>query len=158
MTGNTVAISILVFAVEGLRCAFLLNTVIRVFQAVETTVLPHAPPIILGVINLRDTLVPVVDFRRRLGLTPKGLHPDDKFILSQTSRQVVVAVDSVEGLSTLSGQEWDEIHTQPPVPVPPPFLGAAKTAGGLLLIYDLERFLSQDEESALQSALEGQGR
>ena len=33
------------------------------------TVLPHAPDYVLGVINLRGAIVPIVDLARRLGLS-----------------------------------------------------------------------------------------
>lgn len=43
------------------------------------TVLPHAPPFILGVINLRGAVVPIMDLAARMGLDP--ITPDDRHVI-----------------------------------------------------------------------------
>jgi purine-binding chemotaxis protein CheW len=43
------------------------------------TVLPHAPPYILGVINLRGAVVPIVDLAARMGLEP--IRPDARHVI-----------------------------------------------------------------------------
>ena len=52
----------------------------------ETTSLPHAPPYVRGVINLRGTVLPVIDLATRLGL------PADQ----PSERNVVIVVDVSE--------------------------------------------------------------
>ena len=52
----------------------------------ETTSLPHAPPYVRGVINLRGTVLPVIDLATRLGL------PADE----PSERNVVIVVDVSE--------------------------------------------------------------
>lgn len=43
------------------------------------TILPHAPKFVLGVINLRGSVVPIVDLSARLGLAPSV--PDDRHVI-----------------------------------------------------------------------------
>lgn len=43
------------------------------------TVLPHAPPYLLGVINLRGAVVPIVDLAARMGLEP--ITPDARHVI-----------------------------------------------------------------------------
>jgi purine-binding chemotaxis protein CheW len=43
------------------------------------TVLPHAPSYILGVINLRGAVVPIVDLAARMGLEP--IRPDARHVI-----------------------------------------------------------------------------
>ncbi len=43
------------------------------------TVLPHAPAYILGVINLRGAVVPIVDLAARMGLEP--IRPDARHVI-----------------------------------------------------------------------------
>jgi purine-binding chemotaxis protein CheW len=43
------------------------------------TVLPHAPSYILGVINLRGSVVPIVDLAARMGLDP--IRPDARHVI-----------------------------------------------------------------------------
>ncbi|WP_341871935.1 chemotaxis protein CheW [Roseivivax halodurans] len=45
----------------------------------NVTMLPHAPSFILGVINLRGAVVPIVDLASRLGLTP--LEPTQRHVI-----------------------------------------------------------------------------
>jgi purine-binding chemotaxis protein CheW len=53
--------------------------------------LPRAPPIVEGVINVRGTLVPVLDIRLRFGMSP---HPPtlDQHLIIATSGAHVVAL------------------------------------------------------------------
>ena len=43
----------------------------------EATVIPNTPEYILGVINLRGTIVPIIDLRKRFNLAPR---PSDRAI------------------------------------------------------------------------------
>ena len=43
------------------------------------TILPHAPSYVLGVINLRGSVVPIVDLSARLGL--QASVPDDRHVI-----------------------------------------------------------------------------
>jgi purine-binding chemotaxis protein CheW len=57
----------------------------------RTTPLPHAPSYMKGVINLRGTVLPVMDLSQRLGLRPRD----------HTDRNVIIVVnheDSMTGL------------------------------------------------------------
>lgn len=57
----------------------------------RTTPLPHAPSYMKGVINLRGTVLPVMDLSQRLGLKPRD----------HTDRNVIIVVnheDSMTGL------------------------------------------------------------
>ena len=42
--------------------------------------LPRAPEIVEGVINIRGTVLPVIDIRPRFGFPASPLHPDQHFI------------------------------------------------------------------------------
>ncbi len=75
-----------------------------------STPLPHTPPYILGVINLRGAIMPVLDLRDRLGLGRT----------EASSRHVIVVVqhgDRMAGLLVDAVQETfvvDEALMQPP--------------------------------------------
>ena len=61
-----------------------------------TTPIPHAPPHVRGVMNLRGTVIPVVDLRIRFGLPPSE---HDRFaviiVVSLEQRLVGLLVDAV---------------------------------------------------------------
>jgi purine-binding chemotaxis protein CheW len=70
------------------------------------TMLPHAPHFVQGVINLRGTVLPIVDLAARLGLgraEPTARHVT---IVVQIADQVVgLLVDAVSDILTLAAEE-----------------------------------------------------
>jgi purine-binding chemotaxis protein CheW len=104
------------------------------------TPIPNAPAHIKGVMNLRGTIVPVVDLRDRFNMP---LIAYDKFtvivVVSVLGKLSGIVVDAVTDLVSIGGQDID----------PPPDLGAdvdtsfirgmAKTAERLAIVLDLEK-------------------
>jgi purine-binding chemotaxis protein CheW len=63
------------------------------------TVLPHAPPFILGVINLRGAVVPIMDLAARMGLDPITPHDRHVIVICVVENQTVgFLVDSVSDI------------------------------------------------------------
>ncbi|MEW5913985.1 MAG: chemotaxis protein CheW [Thermodesulfobacteriota bacterium] len=145
---------ILVFTLDAPQYALPLAIVERVLRAVEITPLPKAPEIVRGVINLRGRVIPVVDIRRRFGLPARTLRLDDRLLVAQAShRPVALVVDEVVGLRRLAQEQTQD--SEPALSFAPHLKGVAKLEDGLALIYDLDQFLSLDEQKALDAALSG---
>jgi purine-binding chemotaxis protein CheW len=137
--------------------ALRLASVRQVLRMVEVTPLPKAPLIVLGVVSLHGTVVPVLSIRRRVGLTEKEASLSDQLIVADTaSRSVALVVDAVIGVVERSTEEITEAERL--VPGAEYVEGIAKLDEGMLFIHNLDRFLSQPEESQLHDALaKGQG-
>ncbi|WP_284735590.1 chemotaxis protein CheW [Dongia deserti] len=142
-----------VFGLEGHRYALHLETVDKVVPAVHVTPLPKAPEIITGIVNIHGEIVPVVDVRRRFALPPKPrLALSDRLVIARTRhRPVAVAADTVSGV--LDCPDKDIIATGAVVPDSGYIEGVVRLRDGLILIHDLETFLSLDEEEALSRAI-----
>ncbi|WP_334181137.1 chemotaxis protein CheW [Methylobacter sp.] len=144
---------LLVFTLDDWRCALELSSVEKVYRAVAVTPLPDAPDIVLGVVNVRGAVLPVVDVRRRFRLPEKNLTPDDQFIVANSSgRLVVLVVDNVAGVIECSGE--DIVPASAIVPGMEYVEGVARLKDGMILIHNLARFLSLEEKTALEQALE----
>jgi purine-binding chemotaxis protein CheW len=142
---------ILVFTLDESRYALLLSAVDRVVRSVEITPLPKAPEVILGVINVQGEIIPVVDVRNRFHLPARELGVDDRFIIARTWRQrLILVVDSVAGLRELANKDMAAVQNA--LPYAPYLHGVAKVEDELILIYDLDHFLSIDEEQMLDKA------
>ena len=62
----------------------------------SSTVLPHAPTYVLGVINLRGTVLPIIDLGARLGLAPAEPSPAHVIVVAQIlGRPVGLLVNAV---------------------------------------------------------------
>ena len=140
------------FSIEGRRFALELPCVERVVQAVAVTPLSDGPEAVLGVVNVHGTIVPVVDLRRRLGFSPRAVRLDDGMVIARTARRTLAffvdtavgVVESPEGAVTVG----DEV-----VPGLEYVQGVMQIGDDLVLIHDLDRLLSIDEQDQLTRAL-----
>jgi purine-binding chemotaxis protein CheW len=71
----------LIVTIASQRFGIRADDVQAIIRAVRLARLPKAPPIIEGVIDLRGTVVPVLDIRSRFRLPSKRLDPADHFII-----------------------------------------------------------------------------
>jgi purine-binding chemotaxis protein CheW len=143
---------IVVFTLDELLYALPLPAVARVIHAVEIRHLPKAPEIITGIINVKGQIIPVADIRKRFGLAEREIDLDDRLIIADTGiRKVAILVDTVTGIRDLApGQSKKARET---LPFAEYLEGVAKIDDELVLIYDLEQFLSLDEEKKLEQAM-----
>ncbi|MEA1652132.1 chemotaxis protein CheW [Nitrospirillum sp. BR 11164] len=141
------------FDLDGQAYGLPLAMVERAVRAVAVTPLPGAPGLVRGVINLQGQVVPVMDVRRRFGLDSRPLSLSDHMIVARGLRRtVVLLVDSVVG--TVAGAPVDWVSAQGVVPgADDAIVGVVRLSDGLLLIHDLDRFLSAAEEEQLAHAL-----
>jgi purine-binding chemotaxis protein CheW len=143
---------ILAFDVERRQLALPLSDVQEIARAVAVTGLPDAPAFVAGVIDVRGTLVPVLDLRWRFGLPRRPVEPADHLVLARTGGRVVALhVDGVDGVVTLDANDVEDPRSL--APGAELFAGAAKLPRGLVLIHDLRAFLSEAESEALGGAL-----
>jgi purine-binding chemotaxis protein CheW len=148
-------LSLAVFVIEGQRYALNLHVVERVFPMAEVTLLPEAPAVALGVINIHGQVIPVLDVRRRFGLPVRDYGPDTYLLVARSSRHILaLPVDEVLGVQEIATRDV----TSPEIIFP----GIAQVEGivalpdGLLFIHNLDTFLSLEEEQHLVEAQEAQ--
>lgn len=139
---------LVVFTLDGQSYALYLSAVERIYRAAEISLLPKAPEIVLGVVNVKGRIVPVINVRRRFRLPERDLRLSDQIVIARTSRRTVaLLVDAVSGVMELSGKEI--VSPEDIVPHTQYVAGIVKLEDGLVLIHDLDKFLSLDEEKAL---------
>jgi purine-binding chemotaxis protein CheW len=144
----------LVFALDDPHYALPLAIVERVIRAVEISPLPRAPRIVRGVINVQGQILPIVDIRALFRLPSRATDIGDRFIIARTPRRVLaLIVDRVIGISEVPEEKI--VSAESALPFAEGLRGVAKLEDGLVLIYDLDRFLSLDEEGQLDAALSG---
>lgn len=142
---------LVVFHLDGQRYALHLPVVQRISSMVQITPLPQAPDVVQGVINVQGEVVPVVDLRRRFGLPERTPTVQDHLVLARTSRRrLAFAADRVDGVLRAAD---NVIPAAVVVPGLPHVEGIVTLPDGMILIHDLDRFLSWDEERALDQAL-----
>jgi purine-binding chemotaxis protein CheW len=141
-----------VIGLDELRVALRLSAVERVVRAVYVSPLPDAPEIVAGVVNVQGRVVPVGNMRRRFRLAERPAALADRLVIARANqRPVALMADTVGGV--LEYPASDIIGAGDILPGLAYVDGVAKLADGLILIHDLDRFLSLDEASALEHAM-----
>lgn len=146
-------LAVLVIEIGELRCGLPAADVVELHPVVATTPLPDAPVVIDGVVDVRGSVIAVLDVRTRLGLPPREPVLTDHLVVSRVGpRTVALRVDRAVELTSIPAGSIDSAED---LPYARHLSGVARLADGLVLIHDLASFLSDDEAAALDDALEG---
>ena len=134
------------------RYALPFSVVERVVNAVEVTPLPDAPDIVCGIVNVEGKLIPVVNMRRRFHFPERETGLGDQLVLARAGRRsVAFFVDSVSAVADYPSS--NVVAAEAIMEGMGCINGVVKTADGVILIHDLARLLSLDDEQALDRAL-----
>jgi len=119
----------------------------EVLRCSEISPVPGAPSYVLGIINLRGSVVSIIDTRARFGLTHR--EPDEAariLILEAGSNQVVgFLVDSVHEVLQLRASEMESAPDTGGGDSARFITGLANRKEGLLILVDAGRLLSEGE-------------
>jgi purine-binding chemotaxis protein CheW len=107
----------------------------------------------MGVIDVAGEVLPVLNVRRRFQMPERPVDVTDQFLVATAGkRKVALAIDQAHGLIDAAPEEW--VETAAVMPGLEQVQGVLKRDDGLVLIHDLERFLSLEEAAALEAALD----
>lgn len=145
---------IVVFLINGQRFAVRLSDVKQIIRAVEITPIPNAPKYICGIIDMHGVVVPVMSLHVRIGLSDRPTQVNDRFIIANASKRVVaLRVDEITEIIHNSDNEFIKAET---ISSDLEILGIIRSHDGLILIYDLETFLTADELTFLDKLTENE--
>jgi purine-binding chemotaxis protein CheW len=116
------------------------------------TAVPHAPAFVEGITNLRGTVLPVIDLRRRFSLPAEAPTKETRIVVVEMNgTKVGMVVDAVTEVLRVSEED-----IEPPSPivttVDSAFItGIAKVEERLIILLDLSKVLSTEEKADLQT-------
>lgn len=117
----------------------------------SVTKLPKSLPFIEGVVNLRGTIIPIVDMSKRFGAEPVNVDRRTRIVIVRIGDQTVGLI--VESVTEVIDIREKNIDPAPPMAfaVDSRYVSAVgRIEGGLLIILDLEVLFSTEEMSQLQ--------
>lgn len=142
MPTTEVTVDVLMFELTERQHAIPLENVREVVRAVAVTPLPNAPSVIEGIIDVRGTVTSVLSLRRRFDYRERPVQPEDYFLLGAVQEtDIALHVDKATDLAVIDDDALAAIR----VPVSQAdytFPAVAASPDGLVLIHDLESFLS----------------
>ncbi len=146
-------VQLVTFRVGGEEFGLDVFSVHEILNYQQPTPMPRAPEFVEGVLDVRGTLVPIVDLRRRFE-TPEVVYGNDTRIVlvDFNDERLGLVVDSVT-----------EVLRAPETAVSPPpayirglaaefVRGIVRVGERLVVLMDLDRILSSDERIALAHA------
>lgn len=140
---------LLSFRVGGQDYSVDIMSVREIRGSARATSLPHAPPFVRGVINLRGTVLPIVDLAARLGLDAgESLARNVIIVVDLGGRTVGLMVDAVSDILAIPDSEMQ----------PPPDLAADASRsfisaltivdGRMIRVLDLDAVMPGQNEAA----------
>jgi purine-binding chemotaxis protein CheW len=125
---------------------------IRSYEA--PTRIANAPAFLKGVVNLRGVIVPIIDLRLKLGCAAAEINAlTVVIVLSILGRVVGAVVDSVSDVTQLATSSIQPAPDMSAVVDIRFIQGIASVGERMLILMDIERLLSSNELSVLDSAL-----
>lgn len=138
------------FMVAGLFFGIDVRRVQEVLRSQEVTPVPRAPEVIEGLINLRGQIVPAVDVRRRLGLTPRSPDAQPMNMVVRTEEGAAsLLVDEIGDVLDVVSGSFEPAPDNLGAEARELIRGVCKLKDRLLLVLDAERTL--DLGSLLQA-------
>lgn len=146
---STQELQLVIFRLAEEEYALPITKVQEINRLTPVTRLPEAPAFMEGVINLRGRIIPVLDLRKRFSLPAVETEETRIMIVDVEGQTVGMVVDSVNEVVRLP-----RTSVEPP---PPAFIidaryieGVGKMDGRLLILLDIDKILTTQEEIALR--------
>lgn len=122
----------------------------EVLRIIEITPVPGAPNYVLGIINLRGSVVTVIDTRSRFGLMPKESDDFTRIIVVEINNNVIgMLVDSVSEVVYLHPSEIDTAPSFNSDDCSRFIQGVTNRENGLLILVDVNKLLVEEQSSDL---------
>lgn len=149
----------LTFKVGGEMFAIGIRNIREIIEYGNLTTVPMMPEFIRGVLNLRGSVVPVIDLAARFGRTQSGC--------SRRSCIVILEVETQAATQELGVvvDEVSEVIDIPPSEIEPPpsfgthirtdfICGMGKVHGGFVIVLNVQKVLDVDEIATLTGVAE----
>jgi purine-binding chemotaxis protein CheW len=141
---------LVVFELANEQYGLDISTVEGIIKMQAITRMPQAPVFVEGVTNLRGTVVPVIDLRKRFGLQALEHTRDTRIVVVFMNKTKIGMI--VDGVSEVLRIPEESIEPTPPMVsnVNSAYIrGIAKLENRLVTLLDLTKVLSLEEQAVL---------
>ena len=108
VTEGETQVQVVAFKLRREEYGFNILNVKEIKGLTDITRVPYASDFIKGVINLRGSVLPVIDLKKRLGLQDMEYTDDTRIVVvREDDLEVGMIVDAVTGVITLNGEHID---------------------------------------------------
>lgn len=141
-------IQLVAFKLRKEEYGFSILTVQEIKGLTDITRVPFASDFIEGVINLRGSVLPVVDLKKRIGLEATDYTPNTRIVIVKTDDiSVGMIVDEVTEVITLDAENIEPIKTVNDTDGSRFMQGIGKLGDRLIIMLDLEEIIGLSGEA-----------
>lgn len=140
----------MIFSAGNETYGIVASRVQEVIEKQKCTPIPQTPAFMSGVINLRGKIIPIVDFKTKLGLNAAA--PNDRsciIIVTSETLLMGLTVDAISGVANIRGKDIEQIPSSISNRKTGCIFGAAKEEERLRLLVNIDRFLDPAEMALL---------
>ncbi|PIV84134.1 MAG: chemotaxis protein CheW [Nitrospirae bacterium CG17_big_fil_post_rev_8_21_14_2_50_50_9] len=138
-------IQLVTFFVHREEYALDIRSAQEILRIPEVTRVPKTPFFLMGVMNLRGKIIPIVDLRKRLGISSSAPSPEDSrvIVVNDDGKVAGLAVDSMSQVLRIEASSIDPVPSFFESQSPAEFIhGVIRLNGRLLIVLDLKILLS----------------
>ena len=144
---------ILTFMLGGQEYGLPIIEAREVIGLMEAESIPQTPEFMIGVINLRGQIIPVVDLRIKFGFPHHEEHNENCILVTKIKeRQTGCVIDSLVGVSTVEPDQFEagldlgnNIHTEY-------ITGIVKQGSRVIILVNMEEIFKNEELQAIEAA------
>jgi len=104
---NGRAIELITFRIGAQEFCIDVTSIREIRSWTTVTPIPHAPAFVLGVVNLRGIVLPIIDLSARLGFAPAEPTPRHAIMVAELHHQIVgLLVDGVSDIITVKSSDF----------------------------------------------------
>ena len=147
----------LTFTLAGEEYGIGILKIREIIGMMPITSVPQAPDFVKGVINLRGKVISVIDLRLRFGMPAMDYTERTCIIVVQidlqaTTLNIGIVVDSVSEVLNITGGDIENTPTFGTQLNTGYILGMAKIEGGVKILLDIDKVLTENEIGLLEKA------
>jgi len=134
---------IVAFHLGGQRYGLPIERINEIQQIVAFSDVPAGGSSVVGMVNLRGTVIPAIDLRLLIGLEPRDYTLETPMIITRTCGQTVALI--VDDVQDVLEMPEDCLQTAPPMhALSAKMIGVCRMDDGLIYLLDVDRLLGAD--------------
>ena len=156
--GHSGSMQLVSFKLGGETFGIEITKIREIILIGEITHIPETPAYVKGLINLRNTVIPVIDLRTRFSLAENELTADSRImVLNVGQRTIGIIVDSVNEVLRVTREQISPAPSTVTSSGNEYMTGLVRLKEDLLILLDVDRLFGDEQTPPLAEAVVGAG-